>query len=120
MWLQAGRRAVVVVHWERSASVWRVYWFSSARHRRIPFALTALSLTYSFFLFLFFLLPLQIIGRVNADPDYLPRAMDFGLNVSGFLEHFCPPDCPPAFFPMAAMCCDLDADKRSDIYHRLI
>lgn len=60
----------------------------------------------------------QIIGRVNADPDYLPRAMDFGLNVSGFLEHYCPPNCPPAFFPMAAVCCDLDADKRSDIYHR--
>jgi len=57
---------------------------------------------------------LQVIGRVNADPDYLPRAMDFGLNVSGFLEHFCPPDCPPAFFPIAAVCCDLDADKRSD------
>uniref|UniRef100_A0A8C7JBI1 LIM domain kinase 1 n=1 Tax=Oncorhynchus kisutch TaxID=8019 RepID=A0A8C7JBI1_ONCKI len=53
-----------------------------------------------------------IIGRVNADPDYLPRAHDFGLNVTGFLEHFCPPDCPPAFFPMAALCCDLDAEKR--------
>ncbi|XP_036027525.1 LIM domain kinase 1-like [Onychomys torridus] len=23
----------------------------------------------------------EIIGRVNADPDYLPRTMDFGLNV---------------------------------------
>lgn len=69
-----------------------------------------------FSLFLFSLLSLQIIGRVNADPDYLPRAMDFGLNVSGFLEHYCPPNCPPAFFPMAAVCCDLDADKRSDIY----
>uniref|UniRef100_A0AAQ5ZZI5 LIM domain kinase 1 n=1 Tax=Amphiprion ocellaris TaxID=80972 RepID=A0AAQ5ZZI5_AMPOC len=45
-------------------------------------------------------------------PDYLPRAMDFGLNISGFLEHYCPSDCPPAFFPMAAVCCDLDADKR--------
>lgn len=56
---------------------------------------------------------IQIIGRVNADPDYLPRAMDFGLNVSGFLEHYCPPNCPTAFFPMAAVCCDLDADKRS-------
>uniref|UniRef100_H3CG15 LIM domain kinase 1 n=1 Tax=Tetraodon nigroviridis TaxID=99883 RepID=H3CG15_TETNG len=54
----------------------------------------------------------EIIGRVNADPDYLPRAMDYGLDVSGFLEHYCPPDCPPAFFPIAALCCDLDADKR--------
>uniref|UniRef100_A0A667XSJ4 LIM domain kinase 1 n=1 Tax=Myripristis murdjan TaxID=586833 RepID=A0A667XSJ4_9TELE len=63
-------------------------------------------------IFSFGIMLCEIIGRVNADPDYLPRAVDFGLNVSGFLEHYCPPDCPPAFFPMAAMCCDLDADKR--------
>uniref|UniRef100_A0A3B4ZC33 LIM domain kinase 1 n=1 Tax=Stegastes partitus TaxID=144197 RepID=A0A3B4ZC33_9TELE len=63
-------------------------------------------------IFSFGIMLCEIIGRVNADPDYLPRAMDFGLNISGFLEHFCPPDCPPAFFPMAAVCCDLDADKR--------
>lgn len=67
------------------------------------------------FSLLFFCVFFQIIGRVNADPDYLPRAVDFGLNVSGFLEHYCPPDCPTAFFPVAAVCCDLDADKRSDI-----
>uniref|UniRef100_A0A3Q3GB38 LIM domain kinase 1 n=1 Tax=Kryptolebias marmoratus TaxID=37003 RepID=A0A3Q3GB38_KRYMA len=63
-------------------------------------------------IFSFGIMLCEIIGRVNADPDYLPRATDFGLNVSGFLEHYCPPDCPPAFFPMAALCCDLDADKR--------
>nr|XP_040031883.1 LIM domain kinase 1a isoform X1 [Gasterosteus aculeatus aculeatus] len=63
-------------------------------------------------IFSFGIMLCEIIGRVNADPDYLPRAMDFGLNVSGFLEHFCPPDCPPAYFPMAAVCCELDADKR--------
>uniref|UniRef100_A0A3B3DNH0 LIM domain kinase 1 n=1 Tax=Oryzias melastigma TaxID=30732 RepID=A0A3B3DNH0_ORYME len=63
-------------------------------------------------IFSFGIMLCEIIGRVNADPDYLPRATDFGLNVSGFLEHFCPPDCPPAFFPLAAVCCDLDADKR--------
>ncbi|RVE64787.1 hypothetical protein OJAV_G00129310 [Oryzias javanicus] len=63
-------------------------------------------------IFSFGIMLCEIIGRVNADPDYLPRATDFGLNISGFLEHFCPPDCPPAFFPLAAVCCDLDADKR--------
>lgn len=63
-------------------------------------------------IFSFGIMLCEIIGRVNADPDYLPRAMDFGLNVSGFLEHYCPPNCPTAFFPMAAVCCDLDADKR--------
>nr|XP_046150260.1 LIM domain kinase 1-like isoform X1 [Oncorhynchus gorbuscha] len=63
-------------------------------------------------IFSFGIMLCEIIGRVNADPDYLPRAHDFGLNVTGFLEHFCPPDCPPSFFPMAALCCDLDAEKR--------
>ncbi|XP_061105680.1 LIM domain kinase 1-like [Conger conger] len=63
-------------------------------------------------IFSFGIMLCEIIGRVNADPDYLPRTMDFGLNVAGFLEHYCPPDCPPSFFPIAARCCDLDADKR--------
>ncbi|KAB0394264.1 hypothetical protein E2I00_007178, partial [Balaenoptera physalus] len=42
----------------------------------------------------------EIIGRVKADPDYLPRTMDFGLNVRGFLDRYCPPNCPPSFFPI--------------------
>uniref|UniRef100_A0A8C8RI25 LIM domain kinase 1 n=1 Tax=Pelusios castaneus TaxID=367368 RepID=A0A8C8RI25_9SAUR len=54
----------------------------------------------------------EIIGRVSADPDYLPRTMDFGLNVRGFLERYCPPACPPSFFPVAVRCCDLDPEKR--------
>lgn len=54
----------------------------------------------------------QIIGRVSADPDYLPRTTDFGLNVRGFLERYCPPACPPSFFPIAVCCCDLDPEKR--------
>ncbi|XP_064157359.1 LIM domain kinase 1-like [Anguilla rostrata] len=63
-------------------------------------------------IFSFGIMLCEIIGRVNADPDYLPRARDFGLNVRGFLDHYCPPDCPPSFFPIAALCCDLDAEKR--------
>ncbi|ETE73706.1 LIM domain kinase 1, partial [Ophiophagus hannah] len=53
-----------------------------------------------------------IIGRVSADPDYLPRTLDFGLNVRGFLDRYCPPSCPPSFFPIAVRCCDLDPEKR--------
>ena len=56
--------------------------------------------------------PPQIIGRVSADPDYLPRTTDFGLNVRGFLDRYCPPACPPSFFPIAVCCCDLDPEKR--------
>ncbi|XP_072909735.1 LIM domain kinase 1a isoform X1 [Hemitrygon akajei] len=54
----------------------------------------------------------ELIGRVNADPDYLPRTTDFGLNVPVFLDRYCPEDCPTAFFPLAVMCCDLDPEKR--------
>ena len=112
MWLLTGRQTVVVVCREWSARVWWVYCFF--RGLWILPSLTCRVLSLCDLL----APPFQIIGRVNADPDYLPRAMDFGLNVSGFLEHFCPPDCPPAFFPLAAVCCDLDADKRSDINNR--
>ncbi|XP_062261645.1 LIM domain kinase 1-like [Platichthys flesus] len=54
----------------------------------------------------------EIIGRVSADPDYLPRTNDFGLNVVSFLQQYHPPLCPAAFLPLAALCCDMDADKR--------
>ncbi|XP_017351775.1 LIM domain kinase 1a isoform X1 [Ictalurus punctatus] len=63
-------------------------------------------------IFSFGIMLCEIIGRVNADPDYLPRAIDFGLNVNGFLEHYYPPDCPRSFFPLAVLCCDLDHEKR--------
>ncbi|XP_062843299.1 LIM domain kinase 1a [Trichomycterus rosablanca] len=63
-------------------------------------------------IFSFGIMLCEIIGRVNADPDYLPRAVDFGLNVQGFLEHFYPSNCPLSFFPMAVLCCDLDHEKR--------
>ncbi|TUB86241.1 LIM domain kinase 2 [Bagarius yarrelli] len=49
----------------------------------------------------------EIIGQVYADPECLPRTLDFGLNVGKFTEKFLPEDCPPAFFPLAVACCDL-------------
>uniref|UniRef100_A0A8C8A337 non-specific serine/threonine protein kinase n=1 Tax=Oryzias sinensis TaxID=183150 RepID=A0A8C8A337_9TELE len=54
----------------------------------------------------------EIIGKVYADPECLPRTLDFGLNVCKFAEKFLPEDCPPAFFPMAVACCDLIPDNR--------
>lgn len=47
-----------------------------------------------------------------ADPDCLPRTLDFGLNVKLFWEKFVPTDCPPAFFPLAAICCRLEPESR--------
>lgn len=54
----------------------------------------------------------QIIGQVYADPECLPRTLDFGLNVDKFLEKFLPEDSPPAFFALAVACCDLIPENR--------
>uniref|UniRef100_A0AAX7UW02 LIM domain kinase 2 n=1 Tax=Astatotilapia calliptera TaxID=8154 RepID=A0AAX7UW02_ASTCA len=54
----------------------------------------------------------EIIGQVYADPECLPRTLDFGLNVGKFVEKFLPEDCTPAFFPLAVACCDLTPDNR--------
>ncbi|KAK1792293.1 hypothetical protein P4O66_012242, partial [Electrophorus voltai] len=54
----------------------------------------------------------EIIGQVYADPECLPRKLDFGLNVGKFMEKFLPEDCPTAFFSLAVACCDLTPDSR--------
>uniref|UniRef100_A0A673JI59 LIM domain kinase 2 n=1 Tax=Sinocyclocheilus rhinocerous TaxID=307959 RepID=A0A673JI59_9TELE len=54
----------------------------------------------------------EIIGQVYADPECLPRTLDFGLNVRKFIEKFLPEHCPPAFFALAVACCDLIPDNR--------
>uniref|UniRef100_A0A6M2DAU3 Putative serine/threonine protein kinase n=2 Tax=Rhipicephalus microplus TaxID=6941 RepID=A0A6M2DAU3_RHIMP len=53
----------------------------------------------------------EIIGRVQADPDYLPRSNDFGLNSVVFKEKFCA-SCPEPFYRIAFLCCDVDPEKR--------
>uniref|UniRef100_A0A3Q2R333 non-specific serine/threonine protein kinase n=1 Tax=Fundulus heteroclitus TaxID=8078 RepID=A0A3Q2R333_FUNHE len=63
-------------------------------------------------IFSFGIMTCEIIGRVSADPDYLPRTNDFGLNVEGFLQQYHSAQCPCAFLPLAVLCCDMDADKR--------
>ncbi|CAG2060256.1 unnamed protein product, partial [Timema podura] len=52
----------------------------------------------------------EIIGRVQADPDFLPRSSDFGLNQSVFREKFCC-SCPEPFYRLTFLCCDLNPDK---------
>ncbi|XP_076836326.1 LIM domain kinase 1 [Brachyhypopomus gauderio] len=63
-------------------------------------------------IFSFGIILCEVIGRVYADPDFLPRTMDFGLGVSEFLGRCHPSDCPPAFFPVAALCCDMETENR--------
>ncbi|XP_034460853.1 dual specificity testis-specific protein kinase 2-like [Hippoglossus hippoglossus] len=52
----------------------------------------------------------EIIARIEADPDFLPRTEDFGLDVDAF-EHMVG-DCPPAFFSLAVTCCNMSAVRR--------
>ena len=53
----------------------------------------------------------QLIGRVDADPDVMPRLNNFGLNVFEFRAQFCS-GCPEAFWRIAFLCCSLDPDHR--------
>ncbi|KAI1292308.1 LIM domain kinase 1 [Halotydeus destructor] len=57
----------------------------------------------------------EVIGRVQADPDYLPRNSDFGLNKVVFKEKFCD-TCPEPFWRLAFLCTELDPDKRPSFH----
>lgn len=62
----------------------------------------------------------EIIARIEADPDFLPRTEDFGLDVEAFENMV--GDCPPAFFSLAVTCCNMSAERRptfSDIVFTL-
>ncbi|XP_029133851.1 dual specificity testis-specific protein kinase 2-like [Labrus bergylta] len=62
----------------------------------------------------------EIIARIEADPDFLPRTEDFGLDVGAF-ENLVG-DCPPVFFSLAVTCCNMSAERRpsfSDIVFTL-
>ncbi|KAA8594418.1 hypothetical protein FQN60_011553, partial [Etheostoma spectabile] len=47
----------------------------------------------------------EIIARIEADPDFLPRTEDFGLDVDAFENMV--GDCPAAFFSLAVACCNV-------------
>ncbi|XP_067386970.1 dual specificity testis-specific protein kinase 1 [Emydura macquarii macquarii] len=53
----------------------------------------------------------ETIARVPADPDYLPRTEDFGLDVSAFCN-MVGDDCPAAFLQLAFHCCRMEATAR--------
>jgi LIM domain kinase 1 len=60
------------------------------------------------------ILHIQIIGRVEADPDYLPRSSDFGLNKIVFKEKFCA-SCPEPFWKIAFLCTEIESENRQVI-----
>uniref|UniRef100_A0AAZ3QB70 dual-specificity kinase n=1 Tax=Oncorhynchus tshawytscha TaxID=74940 RepID=A0AAZ3QB70_ONCTS len=52
----------------------------------------------------------EIIARIEADPDFLPRTEDFGLDVDAF-ENLVG-DCPTPFLNLAVLCCNMNAKTR--------
>ncbi|XP_049604455.1 dual specificity testis-specific protein kinase 2 [Syngnathus scovelli] len=52
----------------------------------------------------------EIIARVQADPDFLPRTENFGLDYHTF-QHMVG-DCPPDFLQLAFNCCNMDPTLR--------
>uniref|UniRef100_A0ACB8EP30 Uncharacterized protein n=3 Tax=Sphaerodactylus townsendi TaxID=933632 RepID=A0ACB8EP30_9SAUR len=53
----------------------------------------------------------EILARVPADPDYLPRTEDFGLDVAAFCT-LVGADCPAPFLQLAFHCCSIEPTAR--------
>ncbi|XP_076339740.1 dual specificity testis-specific protein kinase 2-like [Tachypleus tridentatus] len=53
----------------------------------------------------------ELISRIEADPDILPRTENFGVDYKAFSK-MCP-DCPPGFLKLALHCCRIDPKHRS-------
>nr|XP_044635192.1 dual specificity testis-specific protein kinase 1 isoform X4 [Equus asinus] len=54
----------------------------------------------------------ELIARVPADPDYLPRTEDFGLDVPAF-RSLVGDDCPLPFLLLAIHCCSMEPSTRA-------
>ncbi|KAG8507588.1 Dual specificity testis-specific protein kinase 2 [Galemys pyrenaicus] len=52
----------------------------------------------------------EIIARIQADPDYLPRTENFGLDYDAFQPLV--EDCPPDFLQLTFNCCNMDPKLR--------
>ncbi|KAK9731449.1 Protein tyrosine and serine/threonine kinase [Popillia japonica] len=53
----------------------------------------------------------ELIARVEADPDQLPRTDNFGLDYMAFLE-LCDPNVVPDFLHWAFLCCAIEPKSR--------
>ncbi|KAG7497768.1 dual specificity testis-specific protein kinase 1 [Solea senegalensis] len=57
----------------------------------------------------------EIIARIQADPDFLPRTADFGLDKETFEQMV--GDCPSHFLQLAFTCCNMDSKLRPSFSH---
>ncbi|XP_070587406.1 dual specificity testis-specific protein kinase 1-like [Erythrolamprus reginae] len=60
--------------------------------------------------FSFGILLCEILGRIPADPEVLPRTQDYGLDVAAF--HSMIQECPEQVLDLAAACCRMEAFRR--------
>lgn len=63
-------------------------------------------------IFAFGIVLCELIARVPADPDYLPRTENFGLDVSAF-RALVGEDCPLPFLLLAIHCCSMEPGTRA-------
>ncbi|KAK5610203.1 hypothetical protein CRENBAI_009409 [Crenichthys baileyi] len=52
----------------------------------------------------------EILARIPADPEILPRTQDYGLDVKAFSKLV--PDCPQHLLEIAASCCMVESFRR--------
>lgn len=52
----------------------------------------------------------EVLARIPADPEVLPRTKDYGLDVESFRELV--QGCPERVLELSASCCQMDAFRR--------
>ena len=62
-------------------------------------------------IFSFGIIMCELIARVEADPDILPRTPNFGLEYVSF-SALCGPACPPDFLKLTFTCVSIDPESR--------
>jgi len=62
-------------------------------------------------IFSFGIILCEMIGRVEADPDFLPRTKNFGVDYLAFSE-LVSPDCPLDFLKVSYSCVTIDLEMR--------
>ncbi|XP_063795482.1 dual specificity testis-specific protein kinase 2 [Pseudophryne corroboree] len=88
---------------EKLAVVGSPYWMAPEVLRDEPYNEKADVFSYGIIL-------CEIIARIQADPDYLPRTENFGLDYDAF-QHMVG-DCPPDFLQLTFNCCNMDPKLR--------